>query len=175
MRPLAITISLVALAVIVSACGSTPTPIAAPPTTAPTPTATTAPPTSAPTQAPTAAPPTSAPTPAFTLATSAEEIAGPWKKTRGVGYIRFYEEGSFHQARALEDLDSHPFAICEIWFEGTQMFIGQCSVSGVPPCGDIIAIYEVRLLASGRIRIVSIEDSCSPRRHDTATEYEPVR
>jgi len=121
------------------------------------------------------APPTATPTQAFTLATSAEEIAGTWHKTIGAGYIRFYEDGAFHQARALDNLDSKPFAICEFRFEGTRMFTKEISVSGVPPCGDTIGIYEVRLLEGGKIQIVSIEDKCSPRRGDTATVYEPVR
>lgn len=153
----------------------TATPTTEPPTATPTPVPPTATPTPIPpTATPTAEPPTATPTQAITLATSADEIAGTWQKTRGTGYIRFYEEGTFHQARALDDLDSHPFAICEFWFEGTQMFIGQCSVSGVPPCGDVIAIYEVRLLEGDKIQIVAIEDSCSPRRGDTATMYDAV-
>jgi hypothetical protein len=113
--------------------------------------------------------------PAATLATSAEEIVGTWHKTIGAGYIRFYEDGAFHQARALDNLDSKPFAICEFRFEGTRMFTKEISVSGVPSCGDAIGIYEVRLLEDDKIQIASIEDKCSPRRSDTATVYEPVR
>jgi hypothetical protein len=110
----------------------------------------------------------------FTLATSLEEIAGSWQKTIGAGCIRFQDDGTFRQARRLGALDDSPFAICEIWFEGTQLFVGQCTVSGVPPCGEAIAIYEVRLLESGGIEIVAIEDNCSPRRLDTATVYDAV-
>ncbi len=54
------------------------------------------------------------------------------------------------------------------------MFIKELSVSGVPSCGDTIAIYEVRLLEGGKIQIVSIEDKCSPRRGDIAGKYKPV-
>lgn len=128
-----------------------------------------------PTATPTVAPPTATPTPAVRLATSVEEIAGTWQKTTGAGYIRFNEDGTFDQARAFDDLDSHPFAICEFWFEGTQMFIGECTVSGVPPCTNPVAIYEVWLLEGDRIEIVAIEDKCSARRRDTATVYDPVR
>ena len=149
MRASPISMMLMALIMMASACGSTPTP--------------------------TAAPPTSAPTQAFTLATSAEEIVGTWQKEIGVGYVRFYEDGTFHQARALGDLDSKPFAICEFRFEGTRMFTKELSVSGVPSCGDTPGIYEVQLLEGGRIEIVAIEDKCSHRRGDTATVYEPVR
>ena len=144
---------------------ATPTPTPLPPTATLTPVL----------PARTSEPPTATPTQAFTLATSAEEIVGTWHKTTGAGYIRFYEDGAFHQARALDNLDSKPFAICEFRFEGTQMLIKEISVSGVPPCGDAIGIYEVRLLEGGKLQIVSIEDKCSPRRGDTATVYEPVR
>lgn len=150
---------------LVGCSGPTDTPI--PSTAAPT--------TERPAATPTPEPPTATSTQAFTLATSADEIAGTWQKTSGSGYIRFFEEGTFNQARALDDLDSHPFAICEFWFEGTQMVIGQCTVSGVPPCGDAVAIYEVRLFEDDRIQIVAIEDSCASRRGDTATMYDAVR
>jgi hypothetical protein len=158
---------------LLAACGGAP----AEPTTTPTP----VPPTATPTRVPptataTAALPTATPTQAFTLATSLEEIAGTtWQKTAGGGYIRFYEDGTFHQARALDALDDSPFAICRLWFEGTQMFYTELSVSGVPSCGDTIAICEVRLLEGDRLKIVSVEDSCGPRRRDTATMYEAVR
>jgi hypothetical protein len=154
------------------AATSTPVPSVA------TPTPTPLPPTATPTPVPparTPEPPTATPTQAFILATSAEEIVGTWQKTIGAGYIRFYEDGAFHQARALDNLDSKPFAICEFRFEGTQMLIKEISVSGVPSCGEPIGIYEVRLLEGGKIQIVSIKDKCSPRRGDTATVYEPVR
>jgi hypothetical protein len=111
----------------------------------------------------------------FSLATSVEEIAGTWRKTAGVGYIRFYEDGIWRQARTLDALDGRPFAICEIWFEGTQLSVGQCTVFGVPPCGDAIAIYEARLLQGGGLHLVAIKDSCRPRKLDTATTYEAVR
>jgi hypothetical protein len=84
------------------------------------------------------------------------------------------EDGTFRQARRRDALDNSPFAICEVWFEGTQLFVGQCTVSGVPPCEDAIATYEVRLLEGGGIEIVTIEDACSPRRLDTATVYHAV-
>lgn len=140
---------------------ATPTPL--PPTATPTP----VPPTRTP------EPPTATPTPAFTLATSAEEIVGTWLEG-GAGYNRFYEDGTFHQAHALDDLDHQPYAISEFWFEGTQMFTKELSVSGVPSCGDTIGIYKVRWLEGGKIQIVSIEDNCSARRGDIAGRYKPV-
>ena len=167
---------------LLAACGGAPAELAATPTPVPpTATPTRVSPTATPTRVPptataTAALPTATPTQAFTLATSLEEIAGTtWRKTAGAGYIRFYEDGTFHQARALDALDDSPFSICRFWFEGTQMFHTELSVSGVPSCGDTIAICEVRLLEGDRLKIVSIEDSCGPRRRDTATMYEAVR
>ena len=164
---------LILVVLLLAACGGAPAESTATPTPVP--------PTATPTRVPptataTAALPTATPTQAFTLATSLEEIAGTtWRKTAGAGYIRFYEDGTFHQARALDALDDSPFSICRFWFEGTQMFHTELSVSGVPSCGDTIAVYEVRLLEGDRLKIVSIEDSCGPRRRDTATMYEAVR
>jgi hypothetical protein len=123
-----------------------------------------------PTATPTAVPPT--PTPTVRLATSIEEIAGAWEKISGAGYIRFNDDGTFDQARSLGGLDSRPFATCEFWLEGSQMTIGQCRVFGVPPCTNPTASYEIWLLEGNRIEIVAINDSCSPRRNDTATVYQ---
>lgn len=77
--------------------------------------------------------------------------------------------------KILENLDNQPYAINAFHFEGTQMFIKEVSVSGVPPCGDTPSTYEVQLLEGDKIRIVAIEDKCSPRRRDMAVGYEPVR
>ena len=134
---------------------------------APTSTSTPIPPTA------TAIPPTATPT--VRLATSVGEIAGTWQKTTGAGYIRFNENGTFDQARGFDDLDSTPFAICEFWFEGTQMFIGECDVSGVPPCSNPVAIYEIWVLEGDRIQIAAVDDSCTPRVNDTVREYQAVR
>jgi hypothetical protein len=116
----------------------TPEPTATPAPVPPTATPTAAPPTSTPTPAPPTAtptpePPTATPTPDFTLPTSADQIAGTWRKAGGAGYIRFYGEGMWHQAHMLEALADPPFAICETWFEGTKLLVGQCTGSGVPP------------------------------------------
>jgi hypothetical protein len=122
---------------------------------------------------PTPPPATATPTPVFTLARSSQEIAGTYQKTIGAGCIRFHEDGTFRQARRLDDLEDSPFASCEFHFEGTQMHVGECKVFGVPPC-NVDAVYEVRLLEVGGIEIVAIEDECEPRRLDTATVYDGV-
>jgi hypothetical protein len=125
------------------------------------------------TATPTPPPATATSTPVFTLARSAEEIAGTYQKTIGAGCIRFQEEGTFRQARRLDALDDSPFSICDFRFEGTQMQVGECREFGVPPC-KVDAVYEVRLLEGGGIELVAIEDQCRPRRLDTATVYDAV-
>jgi hypothetical protein len=117
-------------------------------------------------------PPTPTPTQVFTLVTSAEEIVGTW-----LGFaicIRFYEDGTFNKALSLDKLDSHPYAVSKFWFEGTQMFIEEISVSGVPSCGRKIGIYEIRLLEDDNIQISTIKDQCSQRVNSTGGIYQPV-
>lgn len=125
---------------------------------------------------PTPTPPPATATPArqFTLASSASEAAGTYQKTVGAGCIRILEDGTFRQARRLEELDESPFAICEFEFKGTEMRVGECRVFGVPPCG-VDAVYEIRLLEGGGIEMVALDDECQPRRLDTATIYHAVR
>lgn len=189
MRASLISITLMTLVVMASACGSIPTPTAAPPTSTPIPTPTAAPPMSTPIPTPTAAPPTSTPTPTpitapptgaptqvFTLATSIEDIMGTWhNEAKGI-YLRFYEDGTVHWSHSLDSLDYQSYAICKVRFEGTQMFLKERAVSsGIPSCGDTPGIYEVRLLPDGKIRIVKVKEECSPRARDTALQYDPVR
>lgn len=159
-------------------CGApavTPVSPTATPTTVPL-TATSVPPTLTPvplTATRTPIPRTATPTEAFTLATSAENIVGTW--VVGSYFIRFDKDGTFRQARALDELASHPYAITSYQFEDTKMVIKEVSVSGVPTCGKKIGNYEIQLLKSGNIRIVPIKDECKPRARDIAGEYEPVR
>lgn len=136
---------------------STDTPTAMPPTATPTP-----------------VPPTKQPTEAFTLATSITEIVGAWQSPAKGLYFRFFEEGILNQAYSLDRVDTAPYSISEIWFEGTQMYLKEKSVSGVPPCGDDPAVYEVHLFSDGHIQIVKIRDKCSPRAGDTALKLDPV-
>jgi len=155
---------------------ATPTPV--PPTATPTPKPPTAIPTPVPPAAtPTPRPPTAAarPTQEFTLATSAQEILGTWRA--GNYYLRFDTDGTFRAAHALDKLDNQPYAIVSYQFEGTKMVIADISVSGVPPCGEEIGSYEVRLLESGNMQILLIKDQCTQRAGDIggrARVYEPV-
>lgn len=100
---------------------------------------------------------------------------GVWHSPAKGLYFRFFEEGTLHQAHSLDRLDTEPYAISEIWFEGTQMNLKEKAVSGVPSCGDDPAIYEVHLFSGGNIQIVKVREKCSPRAGDTALKLEPVR
>jgi len=55
------------------------------------------------------------------------------------------------------------------------MVMKEVSVSGVPSCGEKIGSYEIRLLESGNILIVILEDQCHHRTGSVAYWYEPVR
>jgi len=125
-----------------------------------------------PTATPTVRSLTATPTHVFTLVTSAEEIVGTWL---GAAFcIRIYEDGTLNKAWSLDKLDSHPYAVSKFWFEGTQMFIEEITVSGAPSCGRKIGIYEIRLLENDNIQISSIKDQCSQRVNSTGGIYQPV-
>jgi hypothetical protein len=106
------------------------------------------------------------------LVASIPDAVGTWYWPGEGLYLRFYEDGMLHHAHGCDD---EPYAVYEFRFEGTRMVIRTVSVSGVPHCGDVIGIYEVRLLENYGIEIVSIEDDCSLRRLDMAAMYEAVR
>ncbi len=119
--------------------------------------------------------PTIMPTLEFTLAKSSEEVVGTWIKRSGTTYIRIDDDGTLREARALDDLDSQPFAINSYQFTGTQMLLKEVSVEGVPSCGGFIDSFEIRLLESGNIWIVTLEGECRNRAGSFSGEYEPVR
>ncbi len=119
--------------------------------------------------------PTIMPTLEFKLAKSSEEVVGTWIKRSGTTYIRIDDDGTLREARALDDLDSQPFAINSYQFTGTQMLLKEVSVEGVPSCGGFIDSFEIRLLESGNIWIVTLEGECRNRAGSFSGEYEPVR
>ena len=127
-----------------------------------------------PAQTPVSTSPTSVPAETFTLATSIQDIVGTWH-VANTKYLRFYEDGTAHQARSQEALDDQPYAINEVSFEGTRMSLKEIAVSGVGSCGDAVGIYEVQLLSSGKIKLVRIEDSCSGRAGDITLVYDPAQ
>ena len=143
------------------------TPTAVPPTVAPTPLP--------PTVTPTAIPPTSTSTPDYIKATSLADILGTWYNPNKKLYLRFYEDGILHHSHSLDEIDAAPHAKNEVWFEGTQMSLKTIEVSGVPPCGDKIGVYELRLYPEGNLQIMKIKDSCPQRAGEMALPFTPVR
>lgn len=150
---------------------STPTEVPSPtPTVTPTPTQT---PTSTPTEVPSPTP-TVTPTPVFPLAVSVEDVLGTWRQRDDGELFRFDAEGTCRQAYTRSSLENNPKALMECWFEDAKLYLGKdISVSGVPSCGGIIGVYEVRLRSNGTIELVALEDKCRPRKLDTIGIYEP--
>jgi hypothetical protein len=88
--------------------------------------------------------------------------------------MRFYVDGTVHEADSLEQLDGEPFAVNRFEFDGDRLVLRELSVSGVPPCGGDPARYEARLLQSGRLQLVDVRDACAPRAGDVRGIYERV-
>lgn len=104
----------------------------------------------------------------YVVAASAEQVIGTWVAQVGVAAIRFDEDGTYREAWGLAMLDAAPFAISTYRFDGAVMLVGGDdggTVVGVPDCGDVVGRYEARLLASGSLQFVPIEDACDPRRN----------
>jgi hypothetical protein len=156
-----------------------PTDTPVPPTDTPVPpTATPVPPTDTPVPStdtpvpPTPVPPTETSAAAFTLATSAKEILGTWQL--GSYTIRFDDDGTCSQMGPYTS-DDRPYAINKFSFDGPRMSLKEISVSPfLASCGSKVGVYEVRLLESGTIQIVAINDKCTDRAGDVEGEYEPV-
>ena len=125
---------------------------------------------------PTPVPPTATPIPptpiAFKLATSAEEILGTWQV--GDHALRFDEDGTCSHLGPYTRGD-RPYAISEFTFDGTRMSLKEISVSNVSSCGREVGTYEVRLLESGYIQFVAVNDKCASRAGDVTGVYESVR
>jgi hypothetical protein len=117
-------------------------------------------------------PPTATAPEPFTLA-EAKEILGTWKYSES-DFTRFYEDGTVHDAYSLAQLDADPFAINRFEVEAGRLTMHELSVSGVPPCGSKVGVYEIRLLQSGNLQIVTLRDECRPRAGDVEGIYERV-
>jgi hypothetical protein len=117
-------------------------------------------------------PPTETPRAEFTLATSAEEILGTWQK--GSYTIRFDDNGKCSQMGPYR-ADGYPYAVNEFSFDGPRMSLKEISLyHALASCGSKVGVFEVRLLESGTIQIVAINDKCADRAGDVAGEYESV-
>jgi hypothetical protein len=104
-----------------------------------------------------------------------QDIIGTWYGIRFEGmYQRFYADGTCQTALTKEKLDSNPNVECVYSIDGTKITITTLEVSGLPPCQDAEAIYEVVQLPTGNIEFFVVEDTCAPRRRTTAQEHEPV-
>jgi hypothetical protein len=162
-------IAVVVLCLVLASCVVTPSeaPAAIRASVTPTP----VPPTDTPVP-PTPVPPTEMPSAAFKLATSAEEILGTWQV--GAHALRFDEDGTCSHLGPYTR-DDRPYAISEFTFDGTRMSLKQISVSNVDSCGSEVGTYEVRLLESGYMQIVAVNDKCADRAGDVAGVYESVR
>lgn len=124
----------------------------------------------------TAEPATATPTAVVNLITEAQDLVGTWFGYGSDGmYQRFNEDGTCQTALELENLDLAPNVECTYHFEGERLTMTTISVSGLPPCPDTEAVYEVQSLPNGNIKFIALEDSCAPRRRTTAQEHEPVR
>jgi hypothetical protein len=56
---------------------------------------------------------------------------GTWQRPGKDLYLRFYQHGTLHHAHGADD---DPYAVDQVRFEGTQMYIKTFKVSGVPDC-----------------------------------------
>jgi hypothetical protein len=106
---------------------------------------------------PTAAPPTPV------LATSAKDIAGAWAPPTADFYIEFNEDGTVTGGDLLANGNRipGPGGNGTFWFEGTRLTIQEPKSSAEQSCEEgQLGIYEVQLLASGKLLFVKIQDDC---------------
>jgi len=130
-------------------------------------------PTIAPTRTKTPLPPTATAPGPYSVITDIEQVLGTWKFS-DADFTRFYPDDTYHDAYSLTELDNAPYAVNRIEFKDGYVLAREVSVSGVPPCGGTVGVYELRLLQSGKLQIVVIKDLCGPRAGDTQGLYEPI-
>lgn len=93
---------------------------------------------------------------------SNEDVIGIWEVTSGSHYIRFDEDGAFHEAPSLM-LVRNPLVAPpgEYWFESNQLHIETPEENEI--CGAMIAIYEVQLLENSNFQLTLVDDTCERR------------
>jgi hypothetical protein len=111
----------------------------------------------------------------YVVVTFPEQILGSWVSTYGGAAIRFDDDGTYREAWGVSMLDVAPFVISTYGFDAAVMLVVEGTVAGVPSCGEAVGRYEVRLLESGSMQMVVIEDACIDRReHMRSGVYERV-
>ena len=119
----------------------------------------------------TATPPATA-SESYVVVTSAEQVLGAWHVR--THYLRFDEDGTFREAVGQSALDATPFAIHTYRFEDGEMLVTTIAFEGAPTTGESVGRYEARLLESGDLQIVLIEDPNGGRSGNLVWVYAPV-
>ena len=108
------------------------------------------------------------------LITIVQEIYGTWQPLAtgpDAMYIQFNEDGTCRQSFSLAGLINTPEVECTYRFEESHLILTTVRVNGVPACSSPTGTYKVRSLPENKIKLVSIEDTCSPRKKSTRGEY----
>jgi hypothetical protein len=100
--------------------------------------------------------------PVVSLASSAEDVLGIFASTGGATYANFLEDDTLRlgPSRMLVTSDTPVSPPSDYWFEGNRLHI---KAGGDVLCDEISAIYEVRLLETGNLSFVAIDDPCDHR------------
>lgn len=119
-------------------------------------------------------PPTTAPP---VLITTAEMLIGNWQPLstgHAAMFLQLNSDGTCRQSASLEGLTNIPQVECTFTLEGANLSMTVVKLTGVPECPTPTGTYEVRLVADDRIKLVVIEDACSPRKNSTQGEYQRI-
>lgn len=96
-----------------------------------------------------------------------EEVAGTYeaRDAKREGFLLIMDDGTLHWAPD----ETGPQIVLDARFEETSVLITD------PDCGeDVTGVYEFRLLETGDLEVVLIEDACSGRASNLAGRYTPV-
>jgi hypothetical protein len=119
----------------------------------------------------TATPPETA-SEAYVVVTSAEQVLGTWHVR--THYLRFDEDGTFRKAVGQSALESTPYLIEDYRFEGGVMLVTHVARPCASGPGDAVGRYEVRILESGDLQIVLLEDPSGGRSGNLEWVYAPA-
>jgi len=108
------------------------------------------------------------------LITNPQDIYGSWQPlTTGTDatYLQFNEDGTCRQSFSQSGLMNEPEVECTYRFEESQLILTTVKVKNVAECSSPISVYSVRSLPENKIKLVTINDNCAPRRNSTGGEY----